>query len=159
MLRQKRRRHRLVLKDSIFLNELLMHWLGSLRNRLLFTEQSLSSNIFLIYSQKAERPLTEICSAWLWMCFKKKKKKKKKQVRHRLRQLRSGPAHTPSSLHSIRQRQSWKRGCQCICSLTHTHAQLHTHTWRNGGSNWTGSGDEVLEARFVNPTLHHAWQR
>lgn len=66
------------------------------------------------FVSESQAALTVICSSWLWMCFLKK------QVRHHLQQLRSGTAHTPSSLHSITQQQNWKAGYQCI--------HLHTHT-------------------------------
>ncbi len=41
-----------------------MHWLGSLRNRLLFTEEKPELKHFDLVSE-SQATLTEICSAWL----------------------------------------------------------------------------------------------
>lgn len=132
---------KLIAKDSIFLNELSMHWAVQLRKIHLFTNKShsLGSNI-LILSQKAKGPSEKSAVHGSECSFKN-------QVRHCLRQLRSGTAHAPLSLHNIRQQQK---------SRVSVHIHTQTQEW---GLNWTGSEKEVLEARFVNPTLHHAWQR
>ena len=106
-----------------------MHQLESLRNRLPLTEESLSSNI-LILSQNAKCPSQKSVEHGTECAFRN-------QVRHRLRQLRSGPAHTTSSLHSIRQQQKRKEGCQCIHPHTHTDggmgAQLNRVRERGSG--------------------------
>lgn len=61
--REQRDPHKLILKDSIFLNDLLMHWLRSLKEHT--SDQRRSEFKYFDFVSKSQASLAEICSAWL----------------------------------------------------------------------------------------------